>query len=103
MDRIELVELIALALARPIFSVSTFRLTTRVREPWLTATTPIRRERLDRAAHSLTADREQRGKVPLARQFLADLKDARRDERRELVADPFAHRAPADVSSEMRT
>ena len=33
--------LIALGLVTPIFSVSIFRLTTRVREPWLTATTPL--------------------------------------------------------------
>ena len=62
-----------------------------------------RRQRLDRAAHSLTADRQQRGEVTFARQFLADLKNPRRDERRELVADPFAHRAPADLGSQMRS
>jgi hypothetical protein len=64
---------------------------------------PGRRERLDRAPHRLTTDREQRGEVPLARQFLPDLKNARRDERREFVADPFAHRAPADLGSQMRS
>ena len=61
-----------------------------------------RRQRLDRAAHGLTADRQQRSELSLARQLFADLKDAGRDERGKLVADPFAHRAPTDLSPEMR-
>ena len=62
-----------------------------------------RRQRLDRAAHGLTANRQERGEFSLARQFFADLKDARCDERRKLVANPLAHGAPADLRPQERT
>ena len=62
-----------------------------------------RGQRLDGAAHRLAADVQERGELALARKLIANLKDARRDQRRKLVADPLAHSPAADLRLEMRS
>ena len=61
-----------------------------------------RRQRLDGAAHRLAADVKERGELPLAWKLVANLKNARRDQRRKLVADPLAHGPTTDLRFEMR-